>query len=568
MSLRNSWGGDRVTYLEEYFTGILDGKIVACQKMKRAADMILEQYYDPEEYHFDEGIANRHIEFIERFCKQPSGKIGQPLKLELFQKAQLQTMFGFVDDNGLRQYNEVLILEARKNGKTSLTAAIELDMLLNDKEGAPQIYNLATMLDQARLGFNAAHKMVKQSPLLSKHIRKRVSDLYFAPNMGFIRALASQSNGLDGLDTHCAVIDELSAIKNRDLYDLIKQSMGARSQPLLFTISTNGFVRDGIFDAQYNYAADILDGRVINKKFLPLIYELDDPSEWDKEECWEKANPGIDVIKSREYLREMVQKAKDDITFKPTVLVKDFNLKQNTAAAWLTWDELNNEEKIPKGASFRYGIGGLDAADSIDLNAAKVICRRRLPDGELDPKIYVKSMYWLPQRVLDDFENAGKRQGRDNVPYFIWKAQGLLRTVDTYKVDKKVILDWFEEIRDQDDIYIFAIGYDPWHIDDSLLREFRDRFGPDCMVPVRQGVATLSQPMKDLKAELGAHNIIYDNNPIDKWCLANTAVKTDVNGNIQPVKGMDSRKRIDGTMALLDAYVVYCNQTDTYLSLI
>ena len=138
---------------------------------------------------------------------------------------------GFVDDNGLRQYNEVLILEARKNGKTSLTAAIELDMLLNDKEGAPQIYNLATMLDQARLGFNAAHKMVKQSPLLSKHIRKRVSDLYFAPNMGFIRALASQSNGLDGLDTHCAVIDELSAIKNRDLYDLIKQSMGARSQP-------------------------------------------------------------------------------------------------------------------------------------------------------------------------------------------------------------------------------------------------------------------------------------------------------------------------------------------------
>lgn len=554
--------------IETYFTGILDGKIIACEKMKRQAERILNAYYNPGEYHFNQDIADRHIEFIERFCKVPSGKLGQPLRLMLFQKARFETIFGFVDDNDIRQYNEVLIIEGRKNGKTTECAAVELDMLVNDHEGSPQIYNVATAMDQSRLGFNAAHKMIKQSPMLSKHIRKRAADLYFSHNMGFIKPLAANVSSLDGLDTHCAIIDELSAIRNRDLYDLIKQSMGARSQPLLFTISTNGFVRDSVFDAQYQYASDVIDGRASNPKFLPFIYELDDPSEWDKEDCWMKANPALGETKSVAYLREMVQKAKDDIAFKPTVLVKDFNLKQNTAAAWLTWDELNNEEKIPKGASFRYGIGGLDAADSIDLNAAKVICRRRLPDGELDPKIYVKSMYWLPQRVLDDFENAGKRQGRDNVPYFIWKAQGLLRTVDTYKVDKKVILDWFEEIRDQDDIYIFAIGYDPWHIDDSLLREFRDRFGPDCMVPVRQGVATLSQPMKDLKADLGAHNIIYDNNPIDKWCLVNTAVKTDVNGNIQPVKGMDSRKRIDGTMALLDAYVVYCNQTDTYLSLI
>ena len=168
--------------LEQYFTAILDGKIVAGNKMKQAAEMILEQYISPGEYHFDNDIANRHIEFIERFCKQPSGKLGVPLKLELFQKARFQAIFGFVDDNNLRQYNEVLIIEGRKNGKTTETSAIEIDMLINDGEGSPQIYNVATMLEQAKLGFNAAHKMVKQSKLLAKHIKKRAADLYYSGN--------------------------------------------------------------------------------------------------------------------------------------------------------------------------------------------------------------------------------------------------------------------------------------------------------------------------------------------------------------------------------------------------
>ena len=552
----------RVTEFEKYFTGITDGEIVACEKMKRIADILLEQFYNPGEYHYDGTIADRHIEFIERFCKQPSGKLGQPLRLELFQKARFQAIFGFVDDNNLRQYNEVLIIEGRKNGKTTETAAVELDMLVDDKEGSPQIYNLATMLDQAKLGFNAAHKMVKQSPLLRKHIRKRAADLYFSMNMGFIKALASNSNSLDGLDTHCAVIDELAAIKDRDIYDLVKQSMGARSQPLLFTITTNGFIRNSIFDAQYQYASDILDGKIKNIHFLPFVYELDDINEWDKEECWIKANPGLGTIKSKKYLFEMVQKAKDDPTFKPTVMVKDFNMKQTGEYAWLRWEDLNNEELIPD-CKFKYGIGGFDAADTTDLNAAKLIFMR--PN---DDHVYVRSMYWITQKVIDDWYGQGKRQGRDNAPYDLWAEQGLLRIVPGYKVDKKVILDWFVELYKTEDIFVSYIGYDPWHIDDSLLRDFKYEFGDACMVPVRQGTQTLSQPMKELKADLQAKRIVYNNNPIDKWCLANTAIKTDVNGNIQPVKGLDTRNRIDGTMALIDAYVVLRDKMDLYKSMI
>lgn len=547
---------------EKYFTDIADGKIVACEKMKQAADMLLARFYAPDEYHFNPQIAKRHTDFIEKFCKVPSGKLGAPLKLELFQKARLQALFGFVDDNDVRQYNECIIIEGRKNGKTTETAAVEIDMLINDQEGAPQIYNIATMLDQAKLGFTACQKMIRQSPLLSKHIKKRASDLYFAHNFGFIKALASNSNSLDGLDVHAAVIDELAAIKNRDIYDLIKQAMGARRQPLLFCITTNGFIRDGIFDAQYDYASGILSGEIKNKRFLPFIYELDSIDEWRDEACWIKANPGLGTIKSYDYLREMVQKAEDDFSFRPTVLVKDFNMKQTGEADWLRWEDILNEEKIGDNI-FRYGIGGMDAADSVDLNAAKCLCMK--PD---DPKIYVKSMYWIPQRVIDEFEGSGKRQGRDNVPYQKWKDMGLLRTVDDYRVDKRVMLDWFLELQEKEDIYIMFIGYDPWHIDDSLLREFRSAFGDNCMIPVRQGVATLSGPMKELKAELEMNNIVYDNNPIDKWCLANTQVKTDINGNIQPIKGVDSRNRIDGTMALIDGYVVLKNKYDEYTSLI
>ena len=552
-----------MTDFEKYFTDIYNGKIIACKKMQKQSERLLNALSQPGEYHFDIDIANKHIDFIEKFCCYPSGdKMGQPFKMELFQKARLQALFGFVDDNNKRQYNECLIIEGRKNGKTSETGSVEIDMLCNDGEGSPQIYNLATQREQATLGFNACYKMVQKSPFLRKHIRKRASDLYFAYNFGFIKALASETGSLDGLDVHCGVIDELAAIKNRDLYDLIKQAMGSRSQPVLFTITTNGFVRNGIFDAQYEYAAKVINGDVKDEHYLPFIYELDSPDEWDKEECWVKANPGLGTIKSYDYLRQMVNKAKNDPSFKPTVLVKDFNLKQNPVNRWLTYEEAYNPEKVPEYA-YRYFIGGMDAADSVDLNAAKAIFQK--PN---DDKIYVKSMYWIPQSVIDEQGEKGNRDSRDHVPYKQWIEQGLMRTYPGKKVDKRVFLDWFCELRDNEDIYPMYIGYDPWHIADDLLRAFENEFGKTTMISVRQGVITLSGPMKDLKADLQDKKIVYDDNPIDLWCLLNTDVKTDTNGNIQPCKSDKRTQRIDGTAALLDAYVVWCDKKEQYQTLI
>jgi len=541
---------------ERYFGGIVDGKITACDKMKRVSEILLERYLAPDRYHFDHRIAQRHTNFIERFCKLPSGKVGQPLRLELFQKARLQALYGFVDDNDIRQYNECLIVEGRKNGKTTETAAVEIDLLVDDKEGAPQIYNIATMLDQARLGFQAAHKMVMQSPELRKAIKKRVADLYFAGNMGFIKALASNSNSLDGLDVHAAVIDELAAIKNRDIYDLIKQAMGARRQPLLFCITTNGFVRDSIFDAQYKYAAGVLNGTNKNDRFLPFIYELDDPDEWDKPECWVKANPGLGTIKSREYLAEMVMKAKQDPSFKPTVLVKDFNLPQNSSTAWLPFEAIVNETVVDmKALEKSYAIGGCDLSATTDLTCATLLIRK--PGDE---HVYVLQQYFLPQARVETVEKSGKKEA----PYRLWSEQGWLTICEGAAVNYSQVTRWFVDMVEKYDIRPLWVCYDR-ALSGYWVPEMED-YGFD-MEKVAQGPFTWSQPMKEMGAAFTEHMVVYQNNPILRWCLANTAAKAlnkDGIETIQPVKIQHDR-RIDGMVSLLNAWVGYNRHFNDYM---
>lgn len=551
-----------MTYLEEYGTAVLDGKEVAGEKIRREYDKLLNDLaHQQGRWHFDVDLATRPIKFIETFCKQSKGALGAPIKLDLFQKAMLQAAYGFVDDEDLRRYQEILDIIGRKNGKTTLLSGISLYGETSDHEGSPEIYFIATAKDQAKKGFDEANNMRIQSPLLKKKLRKRQSDIYCEKNLGFITALASDTNHLDGLNAHYGIIDEMAAIKNRDIYDLVKQSMSARSQPMLWEITTNGFVRNNIFDAQYDYAAGVIDGTIKDERFLPIIYELDNHNEWTDPECWRKANPGLGTIKSYEFLENSVNKAMQDDTYRPTVMVKDMNMKQNSSQAWLPFEVIDNQETFNlEEMGFRYGIGGMDAADSVDLNAAKMICRRR---G--DPKIYVAQMYWIPERK---FEESKTRRNPDDAPYEIWESRGLLQICTGAKVQKRVFLDWFKEMRDKYDIYPEWIGYDPWHIDDSLLLQFQNEFGKQCMIPVRQGVATLSTPMKDLAAEFQEKNINYNNNPIDKWCFTNTYTKRDINGNIQPDKGQTSTKRIDGLAALLDAYVVYEDHKDEFESMI
>ena len=554
-----------VSALEEYCQKVIDGKIVACQYLiKECRNLLSDIRNGRGEWQFDREKAEYYCTFVETFCKIPSGKLGQPFKLELYEKAWVQAIFGFVNESGFRRFTEALIEVARKNGKTSLAAAIELAMLVADGEGAPQIYNVATSGDQSSLGFNACVKMVRQSGKLAKHIKKRADDLYCPLNFGYIKPMNANPATLDGLDVHMVVMDELAAMRNRDLYDLLKQGMSAREQPLMLEITTNGFVRNGIFDAQLEYARKVIDGDIDDERFLPFIYELDDRDEWTKPSCWMKANPGLGTVKKYEALEANVQKAKDDPTFRATVMTKDFNMPENTSVAWLSFEEAVNEEpfKLERGM-FRYGICGFDASDTVDLTSAQMLMMR-----EGDDRIYVHSMYWIPEDTIIQDMESGRRTERDGVPYQAWIARGLLRTVPGNKIDKRVLIEWLQELRDEYDVFPYAVGFDPWHMDDSTLRDLESFVGKNRVFKVRQGAQTLSQPMRQLRADYKANRIVDGHHPINEWCRMNVAIRSDVNANIQPDKKKnDPRNRIDGFAAELDGYITLMNLYDEYMQI-
>ena len=511
----------------------------------------------------------KHVAFIERFCRLPSGRLGAPFRLELFQRAILSVIFGFVDDSGTRQYQEVLWIMGRKNGKTALASAIELDLLVNDGEGAPEVYNVATARDQATKGFNDALRMVKTSPFLGKHVKKRVNDLYCDLNMGSIRALSANTNHLDGLDISGAIIDELAAMKNRDLYDLTIQGTSARRQPLVLQITTNGFVRGGIFDAQYEYASKWLDGKAEGEKaerFIAFIFELDEREEWQEEGAWPKANPGLDTIKDRDKLRANVSKAADDATFLPTLLVKDFNLVENQSTAWLSWAEIHNAETYDlRELGIKYWICGVDASDTTDLTAACLLGMR-----PKDDRIYAMHMTWIPERALLLAEQEGRRGGKDGVPYDMWIARGLMRTDPNPIIDKRVVLKWLDELRKEHGIYAIACGYDPWHMRDApTLDAYNGYFGKQNFCKVIQGPKTLSMPMREIRSLYKANKIVDNANPVAEWCRSNVMVRTDANSNIAPdKKNDDPRNRIDAWAAEIDAFITLRDQMENYKALI
>ena len=545
-------------YILEYWNKIQSGEIQACRRLKQQYQKLVDEIQNPRDpWFFDLEKANRPIEFIERFCKHSKGKwIGKPVRLELFQKAKIQAVYGFIHkETGLRRCREVFTLVARKNGKSTEKAATGTYMLVGDGEGGAEVYSVATKKDQARIVFSEAVNMVAQSPALSKHVKKRKSDLYFPVTFSKFEPLASDSNSLDGLNVHNAIMDELHAIKDRNLYDVIKQAMSAREQPILDMITTAGFVRECIYDSIYDYACNVLDGVIQDDRFLAFIYELDDRSEWTDFRMWEKANPGLGTIKSYEELAANVERAKNDPDFLPTVLTKDFNVRDTVAGTWLTFDQISNPETFDMDEiRDTYAVGGADLSATTDLSCATLLIMK--PGSE---KKYALQQYFLPADLLE------QRVREDKIPYDKWAERGLLTLCEGNKVNYSDVTAWFLRMMEEYGIHPVWIGYDPWNSQYWLQEMESHGFR---MEIVRQGAQTLSQPMKELGADLAAKRINYNRNPILQWCLTNTSVKRDDNDNIRPIKGQNQRQRIDGAVSLLIAYTVLFNHMDDYRALI
>ena len=486
--------------------------------------------------------------------------MGKPIKLELFQKARIQAIYGIVDKQGIRRFQEVFIVEGRKNGKSTELAADGIYGLLGDKEGGPEIDCVSTKKDAAKIVFNTARDMVQQSPYLKEYIKRRKSDLYCSYNLGVYQPLSSDSNTLDGLNPSVCILDECHAIKDRNLYDVTRQAMSAasRKQPLYITITTSGFEREGIYDELYTYADNVLKGEIQDEHFLSFIYELDSLDEWDREDCWIKANPGLGTIKSIEKLRASVEKAKNTPGYKPTVLTKDFNLKNVAASTWLTWEELNNEEVFdPQLVYNSYAIAGCDLSSTRDLTCASLLIRRRN-----DEKIYLMQHYFLPSERVDMLEATSSKEA----PYRLWEERGLITLCEGSMVRYSDITKWFRQMRDEYKIDIWKCGYDR-ALANYWVEEMKSEFG-DVMEAVPQGPITWTAPMNELGAMLSDKRVNYNNNPIFKWCLTNTAVKkSGTNEAIQPIK-IQAHRRIDGLVSFLNAYTIYVKYRDDYLNMV
>ena len=572
---------DNYDPIGEYWREIESGRIVVGQKIYKTYRHLNEKLHSTGgEFFYDVRRANHAIEFLESFCRNSKGKYGnQLLKLELWQKAMIAAMFGFVDIEGLRQYRRTLLIVGKKNGKSTLASGIGNYMLLADGEAGPEVYAVATTRDQAKIIWIEAKRMIQKSPVLKKRVRTLVAELDCDANDGVFKPLSSDSDTLDGRNIYCALMDEIHQWKHgRILYDMVADGTIGREQPMLLITSTAGTIREDLYDDLYEEAERLIAGYedpdgYHDERFLPLIYELDSKAEWTEETCWYKANPSLGTLKPLQPLRDKVENAKNNPDRVKNLVCKEFNIRETSTEAWLSFEQLDNRETfelIPERKEFiyrhdgieeklsypRYGLGGADLSSTTDLTAAKVIFR--VPESE---KIFCLSMYWLAEDLLET------RVREDHIPYDKWAERSLARLCPGNSVHAKYVKEWFVEVQEQFDIYIPYVGYDSWSAK-YWVEDMLEFFGKSSMIPVIQGKKTLSDPMKRLGNDLTSKKIVYNNNPIDKWCLSNTAYEEDKNGNIQPHKTSKPTRRIDGTAALLDAYVIYQDRQAEYLSMI
>lgn len=507
---------------------------------------------------FDEDTGDHAIEFIETFCRHYQGEhAGEFVRLELFQKAFVQALFGWLErGTGYRRYREYFFEVARKHGKSFLSGCIAVYMLVADGEEGAEVYSAATKLDQAKIIYNAAKNIIDQSAELRALVKSTREGLSFKMTRSVMKPLPNESKSLDGLNIHFAALDEIHEQRDRNMYDVLRQGMKARRQPLIGCITTSGFRREGLYDNLHDYAVSVAKGTVKDDRLLPIVYKLDDIEEWTDPTKWMKANPGLGTIKSTVQLADDVARAKNDPSYVPTLLVKDFDMKQSENAAWLPLESIVNEHCVDMDYLRRsYAIGGCDLSSTVDLTCATLLIRK--PNDE---NVYVLQQYFVPRAKIDKLELTQSKEA----PYKLWNEQGWVTICEGAQVDYSDVTAWFVRMVQEYDIRPLWICYDRalsgYWVPEMEANGFE-------MEKTAQGPFTWSQPMKELGAALEMHTVVYQNNPVLRWCLANTAKKAmnkDGIETIQPVK-IQQNRRIDGMVSLLNAWVGYVKHTDEYM---
>lgn len=530
-------------YILEYYQGIQDGTIVVGRWIKLVYAYIVAGL-EKQDFYYSAKKAKKAIRFIETFVHHSEGR-SDLLKLELWQKAMVSAIFGIVDADGVRIFREVVVVIARKNGKTLFAAALIAYMAFADGEWGAKIFCVAPKLDQADLVYQDFKSTVSREPELDDLVKPRKSDLWIAETESSIKKIAFNAKKSDGLNPHMVVCDEISSWPGDPglkQYEVMKSALGARRQPLILSISTSGYINEGIYDELIKRATRFLLGDSRERRLLPFLYMIDDIEKWNDINELRKSNPNLGVSVSVDYLLEEIAVAEGSLSKKAEFLVKYCNLKQSSSLAWLPAQAI---EKASGPAlsleDFRstYCVGGIDLSRTTDLTACVAVIER---GGEL----FVFAKFFLPAEKIEE------ATARDSLPYQAYIQRGILQASGDNFVDYHDCFNWFRMLVEEYQIYPLQVGYDRYSA--QYLVQDMKTYGFH-MDDVFQGF-NLTPVLREFEGLLRDGRVHIGDNDLLKIHLLNTGLKMEPeSGRIKIIK-LGPNDHIDGNAALQDAMTV------------
>lgn len=532
-----------VNYITEYNRQIKSGKIVA-GKWVKLIYAYLANGLRKRSFYYDAEKTQLAIDFIERFCHHSEGR-SDLLKLELWQKACVAAIFGIVDRKGTRVFREVFLVVARKNGKTLFASAIIAYVKFLDGEYGAKIFCLAPKLEQAAKVYDGFHQMMLKEPALAKYLKKRRSDIYMPSTNSSTKPLAFNAKKSDGFNPHLTICDEISswpAEMGRKQYEVMKSALGAREQPIIFSISTAGYVNDGPYDDLMARSTAFLLGNSNEKRLLPILYIIDDVGKWNDLTELRKSNPNMDVSVSQEYYKEEIAIAELNLSKRAEFLTKYCNIKQSSTQAWIPYDVVDavtQEEYSLEDFRSSYCVGGIDLSQTTDMTACCVVIEKA-------SKLYTFTQFFMPANKIEEL------QEREGVPYRLYVSMGLIKPSGENYVDYNDCFEWFRMLVEEYEILPLQVGYDRYSA--QYLVQQMEQFGFH-MDDVHQGenltpvIHEVDGLLRDKTLQLGKNNVL-------KAHFLNVGMKqNEETRKIRPVK-IDPRTHIDGFVAVIDALTV------------
>ena len=533
-----------INYIRAYYQAIKDGSIVAGKWVILLYEYIIKGL-ENKTFSFCAKKADTAINFIEKYCHHSKGR-NDRLKLELWQKALVSVIFGIVDDNGLRQFREVMLVVGRKNGKSLFAAAIAEYMAYYDNEYGAEIYCLAPKLEQAEIIYSCFWQMCQQEEAARERIKARKSDYYIADSNTVVKKIAFNAKKSDGFNPHLVVCDEIASWvgePGKKQYEVMKSALGARKQPLILSCTTSGYVNEGIYDELFKRGTRFLLGDSKEKRLLPVIYMIDDVDKWNDINELAKSNPNLGVSVSVDYMLEEIAVAEGSLSKKAEFLTKYCCVKQSSSQAWLSTkviDEAVCDQIRPEDFTNCYAVGGLDLSMTTDLTSACVVIEKLGIE-------YVLSHFWLPQDKLEE------AIARDDIPYREMIESGILSLSGEGFVDYNDVFLWFIGLVQNYRIMPLVVGYDRYS-SQYLVQQMKND-GGFLMDDVYQGW-NMTPAINKLEGELKEGSIKIGDNALLRVHLLDTALQKDRMTKRVKIVKLNEYSHIDGTAALLDALIV------------